>query len=538
MVIFGELLLLFLFFSDAKCLSLDKLARKNCSKLLDLSTRKNQDENLHGLSGVSQCPPWFLFDNQSRYCKPGDSLGGIVHQDSSTLQTSILGCYCMTEEEGAVTVGACMYACSAVIRFRSYYPLPCNVSQLWDVMCADLNRRGHLCGECMKGYTVPAYSYDPHCIKCEDYKYNWLKYLAAAFLPLTVFYVVVTLFSISFTSPLLSGVVLAFQIVANPLQVQLIVLFTEAGDLHVHIGLFKILISVAAFINLDFFRPYFSFCLHPNVSEMAIVTLNYAIALYPIFLIGVTFAMVKLYDHNFRPLVWIWKPLSFIVKPLRREWDVRTSLVDVFASFIYISSSRIFWVSATLLVPATNYYQRSDGRMQLIKKHYLPMFPSVEYFSNEHIPFAILATTMLFMFCILPMSLLFVYPFHWFQQLLNKFGFNSLLLRIFMDVFQGSYKDGTRDYRYFSGLFLFLLLTLTVTLSQTLSYFYFSVSTIWILIYLVLHAIFQPFKHRSHNIITSAMILPLMCYYLGQGTERGYVHTYLMIGSSVAFYTC
>ena len=101
MVIFGEFLLLFLFFSDAKCLSLDKLARKNCSKLLDLSTRKNQHENLHGLSGVSQCSPWFLFDNQSRYCKPGDSLGGIVHQDSSTLQTSILGCYCMTEEEGA-----------------------------------------------------------------------------------------------------------------------------------------------------------------------------------------------------------------------------------------------------------------------------------------------------------------------------------------------------------------------------------------------------------------------------------------------------
>ena len=417
MVVFGELFLLFLFFSDANFLSLDKLARKNCSKLLDLPIRINQDGNLHGLSGVSQCPPWFLFDNQSRHCKPGDSLGGIVHQDSSTLQTSILGCYCMTEEEGAVTVGACMYACSAVLRFNSYYPLPCNASQLWEVMCADLNRRGRLCGECMKGYTVPAYSYDPRCIKCEDYKYNWLKYLAAAFLPLTVFYVVVTLFSISFTSPLLSGVVLAFQIFANQLQLQQLVLFSEAGDLH--IGPFiKILTSVAAFLNFDFFRLYYSFCLHPNVSAMTIVALNFAIAVYPIFLIGVTFAMVKLYDHNFRPLVWIWKPLGCIVKPLRREWDVRTSLVDVFASFIYLSSSRIFWVSTTLLVPATNYHQRSDGHMQLIKRYYLYMFPSVEFFSKEHIPFAILATTMLFMFCILPMVLLFVYPFHWFQQFL------------------------------------------------------------------------------------------------------------------------
>ena len=38
----------------------------------------------------------------------------------------------MTEEEGAVTVGACMYACSVGIRFSSYYPLPCNISELWD----------------------------------------------------------------------------------------------------------------------------------------------------------------------------------------------------------------------------------------------------------------------------------------------------------------------------------------------------------------------------------------------------------------------
>ena len=105
----------------------------------------------------------------------------------------------------------------------------------------------------MKGYTVSAYSYDPHCIKCEDYKYNWLKYLAAAFLPLTVFYVVVTLFSISFTSPLLSGV-----------------LFVEAGDLY--LNPLTVIMSFAAFFNLDFFRAYYSFCLHPSVSAIAITT--------------------------------------------------------------------------------------------------------------------------------------------------------------------------------------------------------------------------------------------------------------------------
>ena len=534
---FGELLLLFLLFLNSNSLSPDELVTQNCSKLLDIPTQLNQDETLHRISGVSQCPPWFTFDYQRRYCKPGDSLGGIVHHDSATLQTSLLGCYCMTEEKGAVTVGACLYACNAVMWLSirhslpsRHYPLPCNVSQLSYVMCADLNRRGRLCGECMKGYTVPVYSYDSHCVKCEDYKYNWLKYLAAAFLPLTVFYVVVTLFSISFTSPLLSGVVLVSQIATTPLQLQQVVLFSEVGA-YEYFYLLKIPLSLAAFLSLDF---YYTFCLHPNASPMAIMSLNYAIAVYPVFLIGITYVLVKLYDHNFRPIVWIWKPLGSILKPLRRDWNVRTSLVNVFASFIYLSSSRIFWTSAILLIPNITYtYQQRC--VQLIKKHYLYTFPSVEYFGNEHLPFAVIAISMLFTFCILPMILLFVYPFHWFQQLLNKFRFNFLTLHIFMDVFQGSYKDGTngtRDYRYFSGLFLFLQLILTICFSQTLSIFYYSISCIWILIYLILHAAFQPFKHRSHNFITIAMIVSLMWGYLWDAMGQNDLwSTFLFIAS-------
>ena len=95
------------------------------------------------------------------------------------------------------------------------------VAELENISCPpELNARGYLCSQCVEDNGLPVYSYTQGCVRCENYKYNWLKYLAAAYLPLTLFYVLVTLFSINFTSPLLSGVVTMFQIVANPFMLK------------------------------------------------------------------------------------------------------------------------------------------------------------------------------------------------------------------------------------------------------------------------------------------------------------------------------
>ena len=110
-----------------------------------------------------------------------------------------------------------------------YYPLPCRVSKLQNFTCAGLNRRWTSCGRCEDGYAIPVYSYDLGCVKCDNYKYNWLKYLAVAFLPLTLFYILVTLFSISFTSPLLTGLVMVFQIEGHPVQIQQFLGLVKSG---------------------------------------------------------------------------------------------------------------------------------------------------------------------------------------------------------------------------------------------------------------------------------------------------------------------
>ena len=116
------------------------------------------------------------------------------------------------------------------------------------------------------------------------------------------------------------------------------------------------------------------------------------------------------------------------------------------------------------------------------------------------------------------MVLLFVYPFQWFQRILNRIGCNSLILRTFMEVFQGPFKDGTNDtndYRYFSGFFLLLPLVLNLIFSQTLSSFYYPMVSLFILIYLLLLIAFQPYKQKIHNYITIGTTTAILGTYYG-----------------------
>ena len=493
-------------------LQLDELEYRNCSAVLlgDPWHERMSDQDPSG-----GCPPWFF--NDTGECRPGHKLGGIVQPDPMTLQSSLLECICMTEEDGFLMVGACMYACKAAM---GYYPLPCHVSELQNFTCGDLHRNGQLCGKCDSGYSVPVYSYNLACVECNNYQYNWLKYLAVAFLPLTLFYILVTLFSVSFTSPLLSGLVMAFQIVAHPLQLQVFLSLMDSGMPIVLPQLIKVVLSIASVWNLDFFRMYYSFCLHPNASAMTIMALDFATTVYPVILIWVTYVLVKLYDHDFKLLVWPWRLISVILKPFQRQWNVKTSLIDVFASFIYLSSTRLLLTSVNFLVPIRTYgYQLGpDGHPKLTKAYYLFNSPTVKYFGANHLPFALLAITSLLSFFILPMALLFVYPHSWFQRMLNRTRLNSLTLRTFVEVFQGSFKDSTnntRDYRYFSGFLLFIPLVLNLIFSLTQSSIYYPLGGLLILVYLTLHLIFRPYKRQLHNHITVAMLVALLIMYWG-----------------------
>ena len=515
-------------------LDLWQLEERNCSAALNISfQRRHHTMGTEAAPGESaECPPWFHRGSHETGCEAGPQLDGIIWQNRETLQTYLLECNCMTQHNGTLAVGACLYTCNAI---TGYFPLPCDVTDLNNFTCAGLNRKGQLCGQCIEGHAPPVYSYDLKCVECKDYQYNWLKYLAVAFLPLTVFFCVVTVFSISFTSPLLSGVVLVYQILAFPIAMSIATLLLESGVLVLNKPLIAVLTSIAGIWNLDFFRlVYEPFCLHPNMTILHVQALEYAIAVYPLLLIVLTYMMVSLHDNNFKPVVWLWKPFRWLLKHFKQQWNVRTSLIDVFASFIFLSTSRLLTASFNVLMPTYVYFYHNEIATHPTMKYYLANAPTVEYFGREHFPIALLALTVLVLLVVLPMLLLFLYPLRCFQRLLNRLHLNSHVLRTFMDVFQGTFKDGTngtRDYRSFSGFLLLNGFMMLMMFSWTLSSFYYPVAAIYLLLYCVLFIVFQPYKCRCHNYITIAMGTSLLSGYWGvfinvslQGGMRHSVH--------------
>ena len=60
------------------------LLRKNCSALLHVPLYQNGSER------ATECPLWFKRDNETNVCTAGPTLDGIIRQDMSTLQTSIM----------------------------------------------------------------------------------------------------------------------------------------------------------------------------------------------------------------------------------------------------------------------------------------------------------------------------------------------------------------------------------------------------------------------------------------------------------------
>ena len=285
------------------------------------------------------------------------------------------------------------------------------------------------------------YSYDLQCVQASQCTHHstWWKYIAVAFLPLTVFYIVVVTFRISTTSPALNGFVLVSQTVSSPIVIRGFELYRHVKPQYLPKLPLDIVASVYGIWNLDFFRTvYTPFCLHPEMSNIQALGLDYIIAVYPLILITVTYLFVELHDWGFRPIVWLWRPFHRCFVRSRRQWDIRTSLIDAFATFFLLSYVKLLSVSFDLLYPLsiTDMYGHTLGSM------YLYFDATVEYFGKEHLPYGIVATVTLVVFIICPVVLLCVYPCRCFQRCLIRCRFQCRVLHTFMDVFKGGGTTG------------------------------------------------------------------------------------------------
>ena len=449
-------------------------------------------KNTNTCSNHSKCPTWFTCTS-NRTCQCGNSHDGKIVCDDKWFIAAVLDCNCVTYDEtsGSTFVGSCFYNCLN-LKDSVYHRLPITPKQLINKsVCSHLHRTGLLCGDCEEGHSPFVFSYNLSCVKCPDGHKNWWKLILAGFVPLTFFYFFVVLFNINVTSSRLHGVVWISQIFSVPIIARIVIAGVAEGNPGVLITA-KVLLTFYSFWNLDLFRSVLpDICL--NVTTLQAFALEYLIALYPFVLILLTYFIIELHDRKCIFIVTIWKPFHKVLTMIKTTWDVRTSIIDSFTTFFLLSYTKILSVTTNLLAPTQIYKLGSNT-----STFGLYYSPSVEYFGDEHLPFAVLAILMLILFVLVPTVVSFLYTFRFFQKFLSIFPFNWHFLHAFMDSFQGSYKDGTEpgtlDCRWFSTFILFGRILLIIVFAVTLS----MISVIYILIILVMFLILQiniqPFK--------------------------------------------
>ena len=462
-------------------------------------------------SELPPCPTWMYRRNaQDNECICGDEVQGAIKCLPRKYSVTITEYFCiiLSEDLNTTLIGTCPYGTGGL--------LPENKSELGDSdggKCNYYHRRGQLCGACDENYTIPVYSYYLGCVKCEDYKYGWLKFITVAFLPLTVFYILVIIFQISVTLSSLNGFVLVSQIIATPSVIHNLYSRNQMNPYY-HVSTFSQLciefgIAIYAIWNLDFFRSFYKpICLYPDLKYQHVLLFDYAVAVYPLLLIFITFICVKLHD-NFAIVVWVWRPFHKCLVRFRKQWNIRSYLANALATFIVLSYVKILNVSFQFLTSSSVYNMES----RLISKGYWYYDGRVGMTSGEYLPYLVLALFMLLIFNVFPLVLLILYPFKCLQNLLNccpclKF---KLALQLFMDTFHGCYKDSEYDYRHFAALYLavrfFNLLLLAIIRNHA---GYAPAATLLFVFALTLVAKFQPYKSKKSNTVDIVLLLTLI----------------------------
>ena len=444
------------------------------------------------------CPPWRLYDFKTKECKCAKTIH-LVNCDSKG-QLSISHCYCMTfnEELKEVTIGQCLYSCvdhrrsscHEYDRIKSNSSLTLNFEE-----CGLLKRTGHLCGDCIKDYGYPIYSYSMECVKCNKdgaFK-NIVKYVLLAFGPLTIFYMFVIIFKFSITSNFMVAYIYTCQTVTVPYLIKMNNLESFSK---------KALVAYISMWNLDFFRLIIDpFCLHPNLSILQVISLDYIVAVYPMFLVILTFFAVLLHDR-YAIIVFLWSPVEKMMKCIRKNWNIRGSLIQAFATFFVLSYVKILNVSFELLTPVVPFNEKGEH----LRKWYLFSAGTIEYFGKHHLPYGILAVAMLLIFNVLPVILLILYPFNWFKSCACK---NDLVIFTFLDAFYGCYRTKPIFCRSFAAVYFImrlLELVIFVSLRDRSVYFVFGLCQVALC---VLITLFQPYSKKYQNSLDVILILNL-----------------------------
>ena len=378
-------------------------------------------------------------------------------------------CATYNEDKRSLSIASCPYFQPRANGFKKprygkiIIELPNNLSQLNDYMCGPLNRKGLVCSECADGFGPSVTSFGYRCVNCTDAWYGVPLFLVLEFAPVTVFYLVILVFQISATSAPMQCFILYAQSVVVAFYLSIYennslrdAIFTERGHLRLDMQIIHVMYGV---FNLDFFqflKP--SVCINSQLNSIHVAFLGYISVMYPIILIILTWICVELHGRNFRPLVWLWRPFHKCFVRLRRGWDAKSDIIDVFATFFLLSYSKCAYQTILLLSNQDIRSYNETGNCSEVH-HHAVVDLNVQVGSKEHLVFMIPAVMIFLVYNILPPLLLIFHPFKAFRTCLSRCHLDIIAVNIFVEKLNSCYRnglDGGRDMRSWCGLYFFL----------------------------------------------------------------------------------
>ena len=385
----------------------------------------------------------------------------------------------------------------------SFFLLPSDHLSLEHLVCGEFHKRGYFCGECEEDYGIDITSNDFKCARCSGDDLGILKFLLIYFGILTIFFLLIVIFNINITYGSIGSCILYFQAITLP-------------DNIIRINhLYKPLIGSDRYTNLLFLPLSIwnlnfngliptAICVNSNLGILPVFALGYVIAFYPLLFLATVFILIELHAYNCQLITCLWRPFHKCFASLRRNWNKQRSIIDTFTAFITLSYMKLTHITLYLLVPVNLY--NSAG--QVVKKSLL-IDPSVEFLSQEHKPYFIVAVATCLLIVLLPPLFLFLYPFKFFRRLLDKLHLHRQCVIVMMDNFLGAYKNGTnrdRDCRWFGSFYL--LVRIAIAASNFFSEYLLVQRLIQVLvvaIVLVFLALFQPYRKAIHNKIDQCL---------------------------------
>ena len=471
---------------------------------------------------VLPCPPGFIprdRENLTNSCICAGTYSGIVVCHSAENRAYLqrghwMGYYNKSKTDpDAVVVGMCAYTSSTME--EEYVPLPNKSSLLDSSLCAPIGRTGVLCGNCLQGYGPAVNSRYFRCVKCtpEHEKYNWAFYLVSKVIPITIFFFLVVTFQVSITSGPANAFIFFAQVLTTTFDID------GDGTTPLHnitsaASALQAIYTIPYDIwNLDFFEPVLpSYCLSSHIDTLGFIALTYVIAVYPLLLILLFYIVVSLYDCGVRPVLCLCRPIHRCFAKLRRKWNIQRSIIDAFATFLILSYTKLTVISVYLMTPEL-LFNNQGGTVAKVMYYN----GNVDFLGKQHIFYFLLALTIMVFFVLLPPLLLLLYPLKATQRLAAWVGCNRLTIvqtggrvQMFMDTFQGCYRDGTdgsRDCRFFAGIY-FLLRTVLFTLYAYTGMWFrqYVVQQLVCTVGILLFSVIRPYKNNFYNNLDAVIL--------------------------------